>query len=348
MVETLVSAILVFGLLVFVHELGHFITAKLTGMQVDEFAVGFGPKLVSYKYGETVYTIRVVPLGGFNDIAGMTPEDNTVGERGYAAKPILSRMIVILAGAAMNLFLPVLLFWGVFFFHGVQQANPEPVLGRVIESRPAAEAGLREGDRIISVNGKAVADWSNLVEIIRQGKSDTPLNMQVYRASEQREFTTSVSPQYDASLNYSVIGIMNAVTVKEVGFTESVTLAVAGTKAVIVTMVEGLYRIILELSGEELSGPIGVAQMAGEVAQQGLIPLINFTAFLSINLGIVNLLPIPALDGGHFLTLCVEAVRGKPLGPKAMTYIQNAGIGIIILLMLLAVKNDIMRIIMGL
>ena len=115
MLEKIIATIFVFGLLVFVHELGHFITAKLTGMRVDEFAIGFGPRLVSFRYGETVYSIRIIPLGGFNDIAGMTPDDNEAGERGYCRKPILSRMFVILAGSAMNLILPVVLFFGIFF-----------------------------------------------------------------------------------------------------------------------------------------------------------------------------------------------------------------------------------------
>ena len=345
MLEKIVATIFVFGLLVFVHELGHFITAKLTGMRVDEFAIGFGPRLLSFRYGETVYSIRIVPLGGFNDIAGMTPDDNDAGERGYCRKPILSRMFVILAGSAMNLILPVVLFFGIFFFAGVQTPNPAPVLGTVLADQPAAQAGLLPQDRIVAIDGTPVETWQSMVEIIRGNQGNVPLTMQIDRAGQN--LTVSVTPRYDATQNRGYIGIVNAFDSTYPGFFQSLTMAVERTGMIIVMMLDALYRIILELSGSELAGPIGVAQMAGEVAEMGIVPLLNFAALLSLNLGIINLLPVPALDGGHFLTLCVEAVRGKPLSPKVMHYIQNAGVGLIILLMLLAMKNDVVRIFAG-
>ena len=146
MVLTIAAAVFVFGLLVLVHELGHFVTAKLTGMRVDEFAIGFGPQLLAVKRGETVYSLRAVPLGGFNNIAGMDPEaEDDAGERGYARKSVWARMLVILAGSAMNFLLPVFLYWGVFFFSGVATPSTEPVLGMVLPDRPAAQAGVRVG-----------------------------------------------------------------------------------------------------------------------------------------------------------------------------------------------------------
>jgi len=132
MILTVAAAIFVFGLLVLVHEFGHFITAKMTGMRVDEFAIGFGPKIYSRKYGETEYSLRAIPLGGFNDIAGMDPEDNDAGDRGYCRKPIPSRMLVILAGAGMNFILPIVLFFGIFAFNGISSPNPEPVTVRAL------------------------------------------------------------------------------------------------------------------------------------------------------------------------------------------------------------------------
>ncbi len=345
MLEKILATVFVFGLLVFVHELGHFITAKLTGMRVDEFAIGFGPRLVSFRYGETVYTIRIVPLGGFNDIAGMNPDDNEAGERGYCKKPILSRMIVILAGSAMNVILPVVLFFGIFFFVGVQTPNPAPVLGTVLADNPAANAGLMANDRIVAIDGKPIATWQEMVDAIRTNHGTVPLTMQVDRQGQ--ELTVSVTPHYDAAHDRSVIGIVNAYESTYPGFFQSVSMAFERTAMIVVMMLDALYRIILEMSGSELAGPIGVAQMAGEVAEMGIVPLLNFAALLSLNLAIINLLPVPALDGGHFLTLCVEAVRGKPLSPKVMHYVQNAGVGLIVLLMLLAMKNDVMRIFAG-
>ena len=345
MLEKIIATIFVFGLLVFVHELGHFITAKLTGMRVDEFAIGFGPRLVSFRYGETVYSIRMVPLGGFNDIAGMNPDDNDAGDRGYCRKPILSRMIVILAGSAMNFILPVVLFFGIFFFAGVQTPNPASVLGTVLADNPAAEAGLLANDRILAVDGKPIGTWQELVDAIRSNHGNVPMTMQVER--DGKDLTVSVTPHYDASQQRGYIGIVNAYESSYPGFIQSVSMAFERTAMIVAMMLDALYRIVLELSGSELAGPIGVAQMAGEVAEMGIVPLLNFAALLSLNLAIINLMPVPALDGGHFLTLCVEAVRGKPLSPKIMHYIQNVGVGFIILLMLLAMKNDVVRIFAG-
>ena len=345
MLEKILATVFVFGLLVFVHELGHFITAKLTGMRVDEFAIGFGPRLLRFRYGETVYSLRIVPLGGFNDIVGMTADDNEAGERGYCKKPILSRMIVILAGSAMNLILPVVLFFGIFFFAGVQTPNPAPVLGTVLVDSPAAEAGLLANDRILAIDGQPIETWQEMVDAIRMNHGTVPMTMQVERAGQK--LPISVTPRYDAAHERGVIGIVNAYESSYPGFFASVGMAFERTAMIIAMMLDALYRIILELSGSELAGPIGVAQMAGEVAEMGIVPLLNFAALLSLNLAIINLLPVPALDGGHFLTLCVEAVRGKPLSPKVMHYIQNAGVGFIVVLMLLSMKNDVMRIFAG-
>ena len=345
MLEKILATVFVFGLLVFVHELGHFITAKLTGMRVDEFAIGFGPRLVSFRYGETVHSIRIVPLGGFNDIAGMTADDNDAGERGYCRKPILSRMIVILAGSAMNFILPVVLFFGIFFFAGVQTPNPAPVLGTVLADDPAANAGLMANDRVVAIDGQPIETWQEMVDVIRTNHGTVPLTIQVDRQGQ--ELTVSVTPHYDAAPDRGVIGSVNAYESAYPGFIQSVVMAFERTAMIVAMMMDALYRIVLELSGSELAGPIGVAQMAGEVAEMGIVPLLNFAALLSLNLAIINLLPVPALDGGHFLTLCVEAVRGKPLSPKVMHYIQNAGVGLIVVLMLLAMKNDVVRIFAG-
>ena len=316
----------------------------MTGMRVDEFAIGFGPKLVSFQRGETVYSIRAIPLGGFNDIAGMDPEQNDAGSRGYCEKPVSSRMIVILAGSIMNFILPLFLFFGIFFFAGVSTPSPEPVLGTVLAGKPAAEAGLRDGDRVLAIDGTPIATWSDFVGGVKDSAGE-PVNLTVERGGET--FAATVTPAYDSSTQRAMVGVMGSVDTRYPGFVESVQLAVQKTGAILYMMVDALYKIILELSGAELAGPIGVAQMAGEVAQMGFVPLLNFAAFLSLNLGIVNLFPIPALDGGHFLTLCVEAVRGKPLSPTALRYTQNVGIILLLLLMLLATKNDIVRVIFG-
>ena len=342
MILTVAASIFVFGLLVLVHEFGHFITAKMTGMRVDEFAIGFGPKLISTKKGETVYSIRAVPLGGFNDIAGMDPLNNDAGSRGYCEKPVLSRMIVILAGSAMNFVLPIVLFFGIFFFSGVTTPSTEPVIGTVIEGKAADIAGIKTGDRVISVNGNEVATWVEFVETIRNDTEGLPLNVVYEREGQINE--ASLQPTYEKDSKRFMIGVQVNTTVREVGFVESMQLALQRTVDIVEMMLGALVEIFQSPTEADLAGPIGIAQMAGRVAETGFIPLLNFAALLSLNLGIINLLPVPALDGGYFVTLALEAVRGKPLGPKALIYAQRVGVVLLLILMLFATKNDIVRV----
>ena len=244
MVLTIAAAIFVFGLLVLVHELGHFATAKFTGMRVDEFAIGFGPKLISFTHGETVYSLRAVPLGGFNDIAGMDPADNDAGERGYCSKPVGSRMIVILAGSVMNFILPVVLFFGIFFFAGVSTPNPEPVLGTILADKPAAEAGLREGDRVISLDGKAIGSWTAFVDGVKDN-TGAPVTVVVERGNQT--LTMVMTPAYDNNAKKAIVGVMSSVQTRHPGIVESAQLAVQKTVGIIVMMLSALYKILLEL-----------------------------------------------------------------------------------------------------
>lgn len=345
LLTTIVAAVVVFGVLVTVHELGHFATAKLTGMRVDEFAIGFGPKVISHKFGETVYSIRAIPLGGFNDIAGMDPENNDAGERGYCEKSIPRRMLVIVAGSAMNLILPIFIFFGVAYFAGVSQPVNEPVFGTVIPGKAAAQAGLQEGDRVLSIDGRPIATWTEFVNDIKDTPANESIQLTMQRGADT--FTTEVHPAYDSQTKRAMIGVTSSVKTTYPGLLESAGLAVQRTGYIIYMMCDALYRIVLELSGADLAGPVGVAQMAGEVAQMGIVPLLNFAAFLSLNLGIVNMFPIPALDGGHFFMLCLEALRGKPLKPETMEYLAKGGIALLVLITLFATKNDIVRIFMG-
>ena len=159
---TILACIFVFGILVTVHELGHFITAKMTGMKVEEFSIGFGPKIYQQQDGETLYSLRMIPLGGYNKIAGMDPEDPEDTERGFNSKPVASRMLVILAGSLMNFVLPVLIFFGIFLAYGMEAPEDKPILGQVVEGYPAAQSGLKEGDRILSIDGKPVNNWLDI------------------------------------------------------------------------------------------------------------------------------------------------------------------------------------------
>ena len=345
MILTIAAAVFVFGLLVLVHEFGHFITAKMTGMRVDEFAIGFGPKLISRKHGETVYSLRAIPLGGFNDIAGMDPDNNTAGERGFCAKPVLSRMVVILAGATMNFVLPILLFFVIFAALGEMKPSTEPVIGEIIPGLSAEKAGLKANDRILSVDGQTVTTWKDFTDKLKDVSEGQNVLIEYERGNEVGEAT--VSPQFDSRAKRTLVGVQSSVAYEEKTVPEAFTLAVDHTKEITVAMLEAIVGLFKEPGQtEHLAGPIGIVQMSGQVAERGFIPLLNFAALLSINLGIVNLLPVPVLDGGHFVNLFIEAVRGKPLGSKAVAYTQRVGIALLLMLMIFATKNDLVRVFM--
>ena len=342
MIITIVAAVFVFGLLVLVHEFGHFITAKLTGMRVDEFAIGFGPKLLSAKYGETRYSLRAIPLGGFNDIAGMDPNDNSAGERGYCEKPVFSRMIVILAGSAMNFVLPVILFFGIYAAVGVAKPAPEPIIGGVITGMPAETAGLKIGDKILSVDGAPITTWEEFTEKIRATGENQALAIVYERDSKSAEI--SLTPKFDEKSSRPLIGVQSSTIYEPQGLAMSFLLALEHTKNIVLFMLDALAGIFAAPSQAELAGPIGIAQMAGQVAETGFVPLLNFAALLSLNLGIINLLPVPALDGGHFVGLVIEAVRGKPMSAKALMYTQRVGIALLLALTLFATVSDVSRV----
>ena len=377
---TIVAAIFVFGLLVLVHELGHFMVAKLTGMRVDEFAIGFGPKLWSRKYGETLYAIRAVPLGGFNRIAGMdyeiiermgneaeekaddggresgwrryipsvnrenvvmVPDDEGAGERAYFRRPIWARMLMVLAGSFMNFVLPMFIFFGIFYFSGVATPSPEPVIGAVMAEKPAAMAGLMKGDRILTIDGMEVAKWDDISRSI-QGAEGKPFKLTYQRDGEVR--STTLIPEEEPESKRVIIGITSSADIHQPGILEAAGLAAQKVFFVLMAMVGALIQLMLgSVGAEALSGPVGIVQMTGEVANQGILPLLNFAAFLSLNLGLINLLPVPALDGGHFVMLVLEGLRGKPLGPKAMYYIQAAGVTLLVSLMIFTTFNDLMK-----
>lgn len=336
---TILAAIFVFGVLVTVHEFGHFITAKMTGMRVDEFAIGFGPKIYQQKDGETLYSLRAIPLGGYNKIAGMDPDD-PVEPNAFNSKPIPARMLVILAGALMNFILPIILFSGIFMVEGRMQLVNEPVLGTVVDEMAAARAGLKAGDRIVTIDGKNVETWTDVVLNLRKAGTE-----EVTLTAERNGVlqTYKMTPMFDKDAGRPLIGVSPKFSKESLGFFGSIKEGFIYTKNIGLSMVSGLYRIVSGNAPADVAGPIGVAQMAGQVAEKGLLPLMNFVAFLSINLGVINLLPLPALDGGHFVLLLLEALRGKPLGGKAMTNIQMIGVALILALTVFSTFKDITR-----
>ena len=329
---TLAATVFVFSLIVFVHEAGHFITAKLTGMQVDEFAIGFGPKLYSRKYGETVYSLRIIPLGGFNKIAGMSDEEE-LNERSFLNKPVLSRLLVISAGALMNFLLAFLLLWGIVFSTGISSVLPDPIVGGIIKNSAAAEAGIEPGDRIISVGNEPVNRWIDIPEAIEAHQREVvPV---VYERDGSR-ITVDTIPKTDEKTGRTLLGVMPSIQTKYVGVGEAAHFAVNRIVDLGTMMLTGTEKA-------ELAGPIGVAQLAGQAASVGFVNLLTFTAFLSLNLGILNLLPIPMLDGGYIILILLEGITRRKMPKKALYYIQMAGVIILGAMFIFALVQDISR-----
>ena len=313
--------------------------AKSVNMRVTEFAIGFGPKIFSIRRGETLYSLRAIPLGGFNKIQGMDPDEDQ-DDRSFNAKPIWARMFVIISGSAMNFVLPVLLFLTIYLSAGIEMPSSQPILGSVFNDKPAHKAGLSAGDRIVSVNGETIENWKQFVSTI-QSNSGNKLDIKYERSGVQRIVT--VIPEYDARSNRGIIGVSPEITLHKPGIVEATKLSINHTYLVAGNMLTGIGQMLTGKAAADVSGPIGVAQMAGQVAQLGFLPLLQFAAFLSVNLGLINLLPVPVLDGGHIVTLAVEAVRRKPLGKQSMYVMQMIGFVLLMMLFVLATFKDINR-----
>lgn len=334
---TALATIFVFGLIVFIHELGHFITAKLSGMQVDEFAIGFGPVLVKAQYGETLYSIRCIPLGGFNRIAGMTPDED-LNERSFYNKKAYQKFIVISAGAIFNFILAIVIFFSINVTVGTLTMSDKPIIGGLVRGEPAAVANLQEGDTIVSIDNHPITKW-NEISTHLQGTAGHAVAMVISR--DGNEFETTIVPKQEQDAVR--IGIYPSYDKTPLSISESIIKAIDRTVLVIHSMIEGLWNMITGTEKGELSGPVGISQMAGSIAQQGFIPLLAFAALLSINLGIINLLPLPVLDGGHLVIILVEALTRRKLPAKALMYIQMAGVVLMITLFVYVTTKDIIR-----
>jgi len=347
---TIVATGIVLGILIFVHELGHFILAKRLGVKILKFSLGFGPKLIGKKIGETEYQIAVFPLGGFVKPLGEDPHEEIKTEeyhRSYWAQPIWKRVLIIAAGPFFNFFLAVVLFSTINLF-GIPFMPPK--IGGVTSGLPAENAGLKKGDVVLSVGGEPVSKWDDVAKIIRNSEGKE-LTIKVKRNDEIMEVRVTPQPFTDKDIfgeemKTFRIGIESPkeILVEKVSPFEAAGKGLSQTWSVIKLTVVSIVKLIERvIPAKTIGGPIMIAQMAGEQAKRGLLSLVLFTAILSINLGVINLFPIPILDGGHFLFLSLEAILRKPVSIRKMEIAQQIGLIFIILLMLFAFYNDLIR-----
>jgi regulator of sigma E protease len=357
MITTIVTGIIVLGFLIVFHELGHFLVAKRCGVGVVKFSIGFGPKLVSRTFAGTEYAISAIPFGGFVKMIGEDPEEElTEAERliAFQCQSLWKRLAIVLAGPAANLLLGFLLFWVTFFVFGVHEPSAAAKVGGVSDEMPAAAAGLQEGDVIVSVDDTPIGGWEELSNTIR-GSEGQLLTVAFNRgdAVHKVELTPKKIPTKnifgeDLGEETYVIGIERAFEVRSVGFVEALSNAGERTWGWSEMIVVGLFKLLTgKIPAQEIGGPIEIVRQGGRQAEAGLDALLMFVAVISINLFVLNLLPIPILDGGHLFFFAIEAVFGRPLEARYRERAQAVGFVLLVGLMLFAMWNDMTRVFQG-
>jgi regulator of sigma E protease len=351
------AAVLVLGFLIFVHELGHFLVAKLSGVRVLRFSLGFGPKVVGTRFGETEYVISLVPLGGYVKMLG--EDDGEASEavadlsRSFAHQPLYKRFAIVFAGPFSNLASSWACLVIVALFYGILVPSTLPAVGGLIHGLPGEKAGLHVNDLVLSVDGEEISTWDQLVEHT-VGSKGNAMALKVKRGDAIVDVT--VVPEKHATLNIFGetvgeafrIGIERGTDTEPVAAIEAPWLAAKQVYFYSQLIVLSLVKMAQgKISAHELGGPITIARIAGERAQGGLKSLLEFMAFLGVNLGVLNLLPIPVLDGGHLLFFATEAVIRRPVHGRVREVAQQVGLFLLVSLMLFAVYNDIYRWIQG-
>lgn len=415
----IIAFIIIFGLIVIVHEFGHYYFAKKSGVLVREFAVGFGPKIFNHHGGETTYTLRLLPMGGYVRLAGAeeeaelqpgmpvtlsldendkvvlinTSEEENRGsglpveissfdlvhdmyiegytpgqeglvryevlktakvieqdgtqvqvapiERQIQSAPVQNRILVNFAGPLNNFILAVLVFIALAFAQGGVPVN-EPVLGQIQENTPAAQADLQEGDRILQIDGQAVESWSELQETVAQHPGE---EISLVLEREGQEETVTVTPAaIELEEVEESIGQLGVMSPMDDSIGAKIAFGFKETYNIMIGIVDALKQMVTgQFSLNNLGGPVAIYALTDNAVQQGLTSLLFFTGYLSVNLGIVNLLPIPALDGGKIIFNIIEGIRGKPVSQSVETWVTLIGVGLIFALMIAVTWNDIQR-----
>lgn len=361
---TILAFILVLSVLVLIHELGHFLVAKKLGIKVEEFGFGFPPRLFGIKRGETLYSINLLPVGGFVKLFG---EDSAGGgsvkqtkrekdlskqqlKRAFYARPIWQRFAVVVAGVVMNFLLAVILISYLFAVQGVAIPSKNIHVTEVLKNTPASAAGLQVGDVITQINGNKVATTDTFIKEIKADKGKAIL-LGIERNG--KNFTVSVTPRTVSPEGQGPIGVgISNITVTKYPWYKAPFYGTLEAFKFSWMIVSGLGSMVVNLvfhgtKPEGVAGPVGVAQLTGQAVSYGLNATLWFTALLSINLAVLNVLPIPALDGGRLFFIIIEAVTRKKVNPKYESYSHAVGLAVLLGLMILITVFDIVRVISG-
>jgi regulator of sigma E protease len=354
----LLAAIPVFGILILVHEFGHFLVAKWSDIRVEEFGIGFPPRLIGVKVGETVYSLNLIPLGGFVRMPGengeLTDELGRPDPRSFAAKPAWRRALVLIAGVAMNLVLAIILF---MVAYGVGQPGIAPDITQVMPHSPAATAGLQKGDQIIAVDGHPVFFFTDVQNDVAQqlasappGVNSVPIILTLRRPGLAHPISIVVQAREHPPADQGAIGIVGGgkILYQHYPLWEAPWLGFTHTFAMLGMFFNVIGGMVTGVTHPQIAGPVGIVHITGETAAQvptfGWWPILNLTAILSLNLAIINLIPFPALDGGRLALVGLEVVRhGRRLDPRREGLIHLVGMAVLISLIVIVSWNDIMN-----
>lgn len=329
---TVIYAILIFCFLIFVHELGHFMTAKACGVKVNEFAIGMGPAFYKKQKGETLYALRVLPIGGYCAMEG--EDEDSEDPRAFNNKPAWQRAIVLAAGSLMNLLTCVVLLIIIAFWAG--QAST--TIDEVTPGSPADKAGIRTGDVILQVDDTKIDEWDDLLSAVGESREKT-CEITIERDGETQTLTSDL--EYNEEQKRSMIGVSPVMKRNPIG---AVGAGIRNTGQMTVMMYDVLRQLFTgSVSVKELSGPVGIVYAVNESAKSGLIYVIYLAALLSLNLAIINMLPFPALDGGRLLFLLIRKITGKRVTDEMEGRIHFIGIVLLLLLMVYVTFNDVIR-----
>lgn len=347
--RTVAAFVVVLGVLVFVHELGHYLAARWRGVHVEAFSIGFGRPIAAWtdRLG-TQWKVAWLPLGGYVKLHGQERPEDVSGEvraawqpgRTFHEKSVGSRAIVVAAGPIANFLLAIVLFAGLFATAGRPVAVPE--VGEVMADSAAAQAGLRAGDRIEAIDGRKVTRFEDIQRVV-SANPDKTVTVAIRRDGQAQTITLTTGVREEDGRRVGVLGIRGGNTrLERLGPWQATVAGVQQTWDITAQTVAGLWQMISGHRGtEDLGGPLRIAQLSGQVAQLGVASLVSFIAVLSVNLGLINLFPIPILDGGHLLFYLAEALRGRPVPPQAQEYGYRAGFALLASLFVFATWNDL-------
>jgi len=336
---SIVYTLIILCVLILVHEFGHFIVAKLCDVHVKEFSLGMGPQIAKWGKKETQYSLRVFPIGGFVSMVG--EDEDSDDPRAFCKKPVWQRLLITFCGPFMNFILAIVLFVVSFMYFGV--AAEEPLIGSVAVGTPAYSAGILAGDTITDINGEEIENWTELSAAIRAAGT---AEMQVGAVREDgTAYTVSLTPIYDESQGFTIIGITQGMV--RADLFGSIKQGFVNAYEFTRTLLVSLWQMITGQMALDVAGPVGMVSIVGAYADTALMSLFLLGGILSINLGVINLLPFPGLDGSRIVFLAIEGVRGKPVPSDKEAMVHFLGLVCLMAFMIFITINDVGRLIGG-